>query len=167
MTNKIFSPDFIKVPSNFWGFALVWGRMGIAAEKVAYMNTRKSADVLGSFFKNPPRMMPMKVGSYIYGVGVMKNNFIYKVTEDVMSDLVEGGIPQHFLSYIRKVILKPKLTDDKEPKRFGVDDLMFGFMIFLESCAVSIFVFVIELLVFYSQEFVALKSLLKALKKLQ
>lgn len=97
-------------------------------------------------FKNPPIMMKEKLQTFHYGVAVMKNNFIYHLTEDVMSALIEAGIPQYFLNYIEDVVLKELLADPIELKKFGVEDLTFGFVIFLGFCALSVLIFFLEII---------------------
>lgn len=91
----------------------------------------------------------------------MKNNFIYGVTEVVMSALVDNGIAQYFLSYISNFVLRPFPRDERVPEKFNIEDLEFGFFIFLVCCAASIFVFVAEIIVFHIREFVALKGFLR------
>lgn len=93
--------------------------------------------------------MKSKIRTDKFGIATMRNNFIYKATEETMSALVENGIPQYFLKFIQKVILKEKPADPNEPKNFSVEDLEFGFVIFLLSCAASSVIFLLEVFVFY------------------
>lgn len=150
------------IPNNFWGFTAIWARLGIASEKIAYVNTQKSNDVSRSYFRDAPRMMTSKLMTYLFGVGVMKNNFIYQVTNDVMSKLVQNGIPQHFLNYIREVILRELPRSERAPKKFNFDDLKFGFMIFLKCCGISIVVFVIEVGYFHAQKLICAMVVLRS-----
>jgi hypothetical protein len=125
----------------------MWGRLSVASEKVAFVNSQKANDVQKSYFKNSPRMMTQKIYTYLYGVGMMRNNFIYDVTDEVMSKLVENGIPQYFLRYIRETILQRLPSDVKEPRKFSLDDLQFGFFIHLSCLGISIFVFALEMFI--------------------
>lgn len=93
--------------------------------------------------------MKEKLQKFLYGISVMKNNFVFHVTEDVMSALVEGGIPQYFLAYIEDVILREMTADPATLKKFDVQDLEFGFVIYLVSCGLSIVVFLIEKITFF------------------
>jgi hypothetical protein len=125
----------------------MWGGLSVASEKVAFVNSQKANDVQKSYFKNSPRMMTQKIYTYLYGVGMMRNNFIYDVTDEVMSKLVENGIPQYFLRYIRETILQRLPSDVKEPRKFSLDDLQFGFFIHLSCLGISIFVFALEMFI--------------------
>lgn len=140
-----FSPELIIIPNGFWGFTSIWGRLGVASEKIAFISTQKANDVQRSYFKNSPRMMTTKFYTCLFGVGVMKNNFIYKVTDEAMSKLVKYGIPQYFLKYIREVVLRELPQDEKTPRKFSLDDLEFGFIIYLSCCAISFAAFLIEI----------------------
>lgn len=82
-----------------------------------------------------------------------------------MRSLTQGGIPQYFLKYIQKVVLKELPADEQQPKKFSIEDLKFGFMIFLGCCGVSLVVFMIELAVFYVKNFVGLIILLNSIRK--
>jgi hypothetical protein len=74
----------------------------------------------------------------------MRNNFIYGLTDDVMSKLVENGIPQHFLQYILQVLPRKLPSAGNEPRKFSVEDLKFGFFIHMSLCAISLIVFILE-----------------------
>lgn len=99
----------------------------------------------------------------LFGVSVMKNNFIYRVTEEVMSDLVVGGIPQNLLNYIETVVFRPSAPEPKDLKKFEIKDLEFGFVIYLQCCAASIIVFLIEICVFYLKKICGLRGVLRYL----
>lgn len=97
--------------------------------------------------------MKEKLQKFLYGVSLMRNNFLYNLTESVMSSLVEGGIPQYFLTYIEDVVLREKPSDPVEPKTFSIEDLEFGFIIFLVACGISIVAFLIEIVYFYGARY--------------
>lgn len=132
-------------------------------DRGAYILTQKSQTVLKSTFKNPPRQMPLKLLIYHFGVGVLKNNFIFNLTDDAMSRLIQNGVPQHLLSFLKNDVMRPMAPDEAEPKVFELEDLNFGFYVFLVCCASSIFVFVVEVIVFSVMEIVGLILLLRAL----
>jgi hypothetical protein len=103
-------------------------------------------------------MKDFKLLVYHFGIGVMRNNFIHQVTEEAMNFLVSNGIPQYFLKYIREFVLRELPSEPKEPKKFGFEDLDFGFYIYLICCAVSICVFVVEILLFNLKKLVRLRG---------
>jgi hypothetical protein len=151
-----FSPNIITFPFNFFEYAKLWLRLSDPSEKVAYLDNRIGFVANRAMFKNPPVMMKEKLQKILYGVSLMRNNFLYDITESVMSGLIEGGIPQYFLTYIEDVVLREKPSDPIEPKKFGVEDLQFGFVIFLVACGVSISAVMIELIYFHFGKFLRL-----------
>lgn len=101
--------------------------------------------------------------TYHFGVGVMKNNFIISVTDRAMGRMIQNGIPQYFLSYLDQVDFHAIPPDIEEPKVFELDDLAFGFYVFLASCGISFLAFLAELSYFYGKMHLALIVFLRAL----
>jgi hypothetical protein len=76
----------------------------------------------------------------------------------VVRDTIPAGIPQYFqkqylegLSKINKGNLT-KIESGKRPKVFAVDDLSFGFVIWLIACSISISVFISELILWWIKD---------------
>lgn len=154
------------MPNNFFTSLHFVRVLSSASERSAYLNTHKAQTAIKSNFKDPPkRMENVKLGTYHFGVGHMKNNFIFSITDQVMSRLIDTGIPQYFLNYIETVELRPVAPEESEPKVFEVEDLGFGFYVWLVFCALSILVFVGELMVFYFWQLIGLVALIKILCK--
>ena len=135
---------------------IVFGQLFVPELKVAYIDDERNIESTKNFFKNAPRKAKQQLIVYQLGVSVMKNNFLFQVTDGTMNALVENGIPQHFLDYIVKVILRAIPPEPNAPKRFSFGDLEFGFVIFLVCCKVSIFAFTAEIVIFYLKEFCGL-----------
>lgn len=76
-------------------------------------------------------MAGYKYRTMLSGIGVLRNNFIYGVTEDVMKYLIQGGIAQNFVKYVETVTFKPRQDEEEERKSFGLNDLELGFMVYL------------------------------------
>lgn len=68
--------------------------MSIPESKISLFYHKRSYEVDKSFWHTPPIMMPYKGRIIPFGVAVMRNNFIYDITEDTMSKLIQAGIPQ-------------------------------------------------------------------------
>jgi hypothetical protein len=75
-------------------------------------------------------------------------------------NLVPNGIAQHYLMYIREVVYRPLPPEGREPQKFALSDLDFGFYIHLICCAISIIVFGVEILYFYVKKLIGLRVLL-------
>jgi hypothetical protein len=111
--------------------------------------------------------MNSKYRSKLLGVSVMRNNFIYEITENVMSALIPTGIPQYFAKFMEKVILRGRPEISKEIKKFSLEDLKFCFVIYLMACSASLGAFLIEILVFNVRNFVGILGLRKLMNNLR
>lgn len=104
-----------------------------------------------------------------FGVCVSRKNFFMTLNHKVMNSLISGGIPQYLIDFYTKFDLRPILIPEKDPKVFDVDDLMFGFIIWLVACGVSITVFIIEVTFYHLRIFVGkvlLFNYIKSRKKI-
>lgn len=135
------------------------------SEKGAYIITSKDMMLMKSTFKPNFREIPEPIVSLGHGIGVMKNNFIFPLTDKAMGQLLQNGIPQHFLDYMDKFEFHSIPLDVKEPKVFDIDDLAFGFFVFFASCKISLLAFLGELLYFYGKMLIGLGALLRELSK--
>lgn len=110
--------------------------------------------------------MSFRYRNHILGISVMKNNFIYEITESVMKKLIPAGIPQYFSSYINHEVLKPSGAGQEEDlwSGYSFNDLKFCFVIYLQACTVSALVFVIEVLIFELRNLFGIFALLNSLK---
>jgi hypothetical protein len=101
--------------------------------------------------------MKQKLYSEFNGLSIYKNNFISRTSYSTMERLIESGIPQYFHDFVFKFILDLRTSDgSSDAKAFTLDDLSFGFTIWLYACTISSGVFVAEILVFYTK-FIAIK----------
>lgn len=74
------------------------------------------------------------------GYATIQNSLLYPVIESVIGRLIPSGILQN----IARKSFEPKLGA-KSPKVFSIDDLAFGFMIWLAACVMSVVAFLSEL----------------------
>jgi hypothetical protein len=101
--------------------------------------------------------MNQKLYSEFNGLSIYKNNFISHTSYSTMERLIESGIPQYFHDFVFKFILDLRTSDgNSDAKAFTLEDLSFGFTIWLYACVISGGVFVAEVLVFYTK-FIAMK----------
>lgn len=119
--------------------------------------------VMKSTFKPNYKRIPETIMSFNFGIGVMMNNFIFHATDKAMGQMIQNGIPQYFVKYLDEVDFHPMPADEKEPKVFGLDDLAFGFNVFLVYCGISFLTFVAELLYFYATMLIGLVMFLRSL----
>ena len=83
-----------------------------------------------------------------------KNNFLYELTDEVIQDLVTGGILQYSINmyYYRdllifKIIHNLDYIDESRIMTFG--DFSYGFTLWIISCLICVLVFLMEQTTFY------------------
>lgn len=79
------------------------------------------------------------------GFGFNANNFMYSLTQDVMDKLLPMGIIQHWMDADFLEIYKG-FSNVKQPKVLNVEDLSFGFVLWLLACGLSCGCFLVEVL---------------------
>lgn len=146
---------------NFLTMSMTFPRLAVASEKIAIWTFYREAQFTRWLYADPPRIMPPFTRDVIIDLGVstMKNNFIFGLTEDTLSHLITGGIPQNFLNYIDKVVFRPWPKEDSGFQPYNVGDLEFCFVIFLECLGVATFAFLMELSWFYAKQFSGLMAI--------
>lgn len=103
---------------------------------------------------NLPFIMKQRLPSEYNGLALYKNHFISHITFSTIEKLVEGGIPQYFHKFIYEYVLDLNVDyENQGAMAFSVDDLSFGFIIWLYTCAISCGVFICEILIFYINRF--------------
>lgn len=86
------------------------------------------------------------------GVGVPRNHFLFHSLERTMQLIIPAGIPQylwtfHYDTFFK--IHKYKKIRKKVPKVLSVDDLSFGFVVWLFVCGIAVTCFLSEMVYFY------------------
>lgn len=102
---------------------------------------------------NLPKFLTEKL-TFLKGIGTNHNNHAFWLIEDTMQILISAGIPQWYRKFIFEVLFWDVRHEEKEPKKFGFDDLAFGFVIWGVACLVTIVVFMMELIWFYLRKLI-------------
>jgi hypothetical protein len=112
-----------------------------------------NVNIYGFKFKeNLPIYLKQRFPSDFSGLSIFKYNFISHISYSTMEKLIESGIPQYFHNFVFEHILDLGTSDGNlKAKAFTLNDLSFGFTIWLYACAISGGVFVAEILVFYTK----------------
>lgn len=126
---------------------------------VAITLDEDSYKVFESIFEKMPRKINTELFTNLKGIAVYQNNHAYWMVEKVMRFLVPSGIPQHIRNTIFDVSFKYSANPIKvpsgfinvvtSPKVFSLEDLKFGFIIWLGSITVALTAFVLELIYCY------------------
>jgi len=78
-----------------------------------------------------------------------KNSFIYEFLDNLLQKTIPFGIPQHLMSFHYFMLFKYyEVLNVKDPKVLTIDDLSFGFVLWLIACGISVIGFFMELLSF-------------------
>lgn len=89
------------------------------------------------------------INAFQTGLGMRRNSILYPIFENVMRKLIPSGIPK-FLpeSYLFLVNGNNENKADSQPKVLSVNNLAFGFILWLVACGISILGFVGEKIVY-------------------
>lgn len=72
------------------------------------------------------------------------NSILHKIFSKVMDRIISAGIPQYLESKADLFFGTYQEFKKKIPKVLSLDDLSFGFILWMYACAISIFGFLIE-----------------------
>ena len=81
------------------------------------------------------------------GIGMLRNSILYPIFDEVMRNLIPSGIPQYLQIFYSKLLFGTyEELNEKTPQVLTLNDLAFGFLLWLAACSVSIAAFVGEIL---------------------
>ena len=104
--------------------------------------------------KCQPKILKQTLLTYQNGVSMLRNHFLFEATEEVVQRLIPMGIIQHSFELHTWISLRPVIeVEENEPKVLTIDDLEFGFVIYLATCGLSIFGFFCEVFIFRVKSF--------------
>jgi hypothetical protein len=111
-------------------------------------------------------LIPMKREKFItypVSIGTVNSNFLAQFVKETFSLLLQNGIVQHFLEREENIYTR-NVKEPSKPKVFTLKDLAFGFEIWLISCGISTFVFLVEIFVFLVRSSIGIFYFLKRVK---
>lgn len=100
-------------------------------------------------YQDIPRVIKERLISPPEGICVNRNNFAAALNQKVMNRLITGGVPQFLYKFTVEFELRSVPDPPRGPKVFTVEDLKFGFMIWLATISVSVAAFFLELIYYY------------------
>lgn len=83
------------------------------------------------------------------GISIERNSFLYNAINDALQWLITGGIAQFIFNFYIEDYFPEKPKPPKEPKILAIDDLSYGFIIWLIASLITIFIFLVEIFVKY------------------
>ena len=98
-------------------------------------------------------LIPVKnfhISSLLGGLGMVKNSILYPIFDEVIRNLIPSGVPQYLRKYHERLLYGIyEELEEKAPKVLTLDDLEFGFIIWLIASGISIAAFLSEIFRFY------------------
>lgn len=135
------------------GLSLIFHQLAISSSKVAIAVTKKDFRILKTTLKHAPKLLKQETYTYMFGIGVYKHNFMFKLTYEVMEKLIQTGIHRYFMKYIMDYYFYDRI-EERGPQVFSIDDLHFGFVIWLAACGVAVGAFGCEVLWYYLNKWI-------------
>lgn len=137
--------------------------------KTAILIQERILDVFASHHGSHHKKFNEKLLALSVGISTIQNNFMFNIFEDSVQHLTSAGILQWMMIFYREYFFPPSSEDPKGPQVLKVDDLSFGFEIWLIASAFALTAFVIEAsakhILKIMQNFVVLISFLFGYKK--
>lgn len=113
--------------------------------KIAFLMTTPHRGYIISKTNHEPIDLHQKLITFNCGFEFTIGNFFYELTGGVMERIVEAGIPEHLLKFHNRILYKRKSKKKVMPQILTVNDLSFGFIIWLVACGISFLILIIEL----------------------
>jgi hypothetical protein len=120
------------------------------SEKLAFLVLESDIQIDNAMLGFNPKILNERFIGTTVSIGIGRNNFLFHLVDGILSRLISVGIPQHLKKFHTEVILRIKSRmapiRDGVKDSFTLEDLDYGFVIWLIASAISIFVFFFELL---------------------
>jgi hypothetical protein len=117
-----------------------------ATAKLSFFELDSNFILYGSIFEFTPNRLPENLLSSPMGFAFVPNNFLFPLFDEVIQRFNSAGILQWTIQLYNKRFYKPYQEPLREPQVFSIEDLSFGFFIWLAALGVSSMVFASELL---------------------
>jgi hypothetical protein len=73
-----------------------------------------------------------------------RNSFLFHSVNEALQELISGGIPQHIYKFYMEKFYPEIEEEAKEPQKLTIDDLRYGFTIWLASFPITVLAFFLE-----------------------
>jgi hypothetical protein len=123
----------------------------------------------------PKQLKERFIGMH-FGISTAKNHFMFHLMNDVLDQLISGGIPQHLNEFHKSMQLwrlkRKYIREVDDQKSFTIDDLSYGFWIWLIASGISTAIFLVNvskgiwgILKFKMEKFIGLFLVLNFLRR--
>ena len=142
-------PKIITFKRNDDFFRICLKRRQDFASKIAFFMPQDAIATLITDCKCQPKILKQTLLTYQNGISMLRNHFLFEATEEVVQRLIPMGIIQHSFELHTWISLRPVIeVEGSEPNVLTMDDLEFGFVIYLATCGLSILGFLYEFIKF-------------------
>lgn len=97
-----------------------------------------------------PKILQEVLGTTQVGIGLPLKHFLYSAVDETLQKIIPTGIVSHLLDYHKWVLYRDGIdfSDVSEPKVLTLNDLSFGFVMWLIACGLSACGYLFEIFVF-------------------
>ncbi|CAG9809591.1 unnamed protein product [Chironomus riparius] len=139
-------PRIIQFKTDFEIMIFYCQQIQNSSAKLAFFLPHTELDELYSKCKVRGRKLRQNLYSNYLALGVLRNNFIYHLMQDVIDQLIPSGIPQYLIKFYDWIHSRDKrFIFVKIPKVLTLKDLEFGFLCWAAACSTSTAIFLIEI----------------------
>lgn len=124
-----------------------------------YENHREDSSVELAFYADENNLLEMNMdcqcsnrilneilATVQIGLAVDKNHFLFDLIEDTLQKIIPFGLVNHFIDLHKWILYRQdKDVSESEPKVLAIQDLSFGFVVWLISCIFAIAGFIYEI----------------------
>lgn len=128
-------------------------QMGNASAKLAFFMTSHSQTIFESEYDLPTIQLEEQLCTVNTGIGLIKNHFLFHLTDEVIQRTTSFGIPQFLDKLYMGLLYHKRVQMPVSPQILSIEDLSFGFIIWLVACSISCLAFLGELLHYYFKVF--------------
>lgn len=123
-------------------------------ERKSIFGTNKQFQRFLKWFPKSYVILQEDLLTQLSGYFMEKNNYLFELTDEIIQDLITGGIIQHSIDmYSHRDLsmfkIKHHLDYIDESMILTMDDFSYGFTLWIITCLVCVFVFLLELTTFY------------------
>jgi hypothetical protein len=141
----------------------------VGCAKKAIIISETDYQLIKCFRTKIPKMIKESILIEPFGICSHRNNFGFELMDKTMTELIQGGILQHFFAYIMEFEFRSLVDEDPGPSVLSLGDLEFGFITWLNACGICVLVFLVEIFWWFGKikvrEYIRLYMLLYMLLK--
>lgn len=113
--------------------------------RVALPTSRQDYIAFRSAFINVPKRLKQEYELFSRAICVDRRSFFAPIHLKITNSLISAGIIQYWFNYLLNFELTPLIEQPRGPQVFSIEDLKFGFFVWLAACGISISAFSVEI----------------------